>query len=160
MVAQLWARRLKNRPTRSTKRKTAVAESVPDEVQERIQPGRRRLHPHPLRPLPLHQSGHCFTLDRIGEKSAQALLDQIEKSKRAGLARVLFGLGIRFVGERTAQLLAAHFGSMDALQMAPAEELEQVNEVGPSVAQAIVEFFAEPHNRKLIARTQSRADSP
>ena len=91
-------------------------------------------------------------LDRMGEKSAQSLLDEIEQSKRAGLARLLFALGIRFVGERTAQLLAAHFGSMDALQIATAGELEQVNEVGPRVAQAIVEFFAEPHNIALIQR--------
>jgi DNA ligase (NAD+) len=91
-------------------------------------------------------------LDRMGEKSAQSLLDEIEQSKRAGLARLLFALGIRFVGERTAQLLAAHFGSMDALQIASTGELEQVNEVGPRVAQAIVEFFAEPHNIALIQR--------
>ena len=65
---------------------------------------------------------------------------------------MLFGLGIRFVGERTAQLLAAHFGSMDALIAASPEELEAVNEVGPRVAQAIVEFFAEPKNRELVER--------
>jgi DNA ligase (NAD+) len=91
-------------------------------------------------------------LDRMGEKSAQSLLDQIALSKPAGLARLLLGLGIRFVGDRTAQLLAAHFGSMEALRLAPAEELEQVNEVGPRVAQAIVEFFAEPRNIELIKR--------
>ena len=91
-------------------------------------------------------------LERVGEKSAQALLDEIERSKGAPLARVLFGLGIRFVGERTAQLLAAHFGSMDALITASSEQLEAVNEVGPRVAQAIVEFFAEPKNRELVER--------
>jgi DNA ligase (NAD+) len=93
-------------------------------------------------------------LDRMGEKSAQSLLDEIEQSKRAGLARLLFALGIRFVGERTAQILAAHFGSIEALRLAPAEELEQVNEVGPRVAQAIVEFFAEQRNRELIDKLQ------
>ena len=93
-------------------------------------------------------------LDRMGEKSAQSLLDQIALSKSAGLARLLLGLGIRFVGERTAQLLAAHFGSMEALRLAPPEELEQVNEVGPRVAQAIVEFFAEQRNRELIDKLQ------
>jgi DNA ligase (NAD+) len=95
-------------------------------------------------------------LERVGEKSAQALLDQIERSKQAGLARVLLGLGIRFVGERTAQLLAEHFGSMDALESAARadsiDELEKVNEVGPKVAQAIVEFFAEEKNRALVQR--------
>ena len=90
----------------------------------------------------------------MGEKSAQALLDEIEKSKKAGLARVLLGLGIRFVGERTAQLLAGHFGSIDAIVSATREELEQVNEVGPKVAQAIVEFFAEEKNRELVRQLQ------
>ena len=93
-----------------------------------------------------------LALERVAEKSAQALLDEIERSKKVPLARVLLGLGIRFVGERTAQLLAAHFGSMDALMTASAEELEAVNEVGPRVAQAISEFFAEPKNRALVER--------
>ena len=70
-----------------------------------------------------------------------ALLEEIEGSKRAGLARVLMGLGIRFVGERTAELLAEEFGSMDALMAATAEELERVEEVGPRISQAILEFF-------------------
>jgi DNA ligase (NAD+) len=91
-------------------------------------------------------------LERVGEKTADALLAQIERSKSATLARVLLGLGIRFVGERTAQLLANHFGAIDALMNAPGEELEAVNEVGPRVAQAIVEFFAETKNRELVAR--------
>ena len=89
-------------------------------------------------------------LERVGEKTADALLAQIERSKSAGLARVLLGLGIRFVGERTAQLLAAHFGSMEELRKATASELEAVNEVGPRVAQAIVEFFAVKKNQELI----------
>ena len=89
-------------------------------------------------------------LERVGDKSAQALLDEIERSKQAGLARVLLGLGIRFVGERTAGLLAAHFGSIDELIAASEEELTKVNEVGPKVATAIVEFFAVPRNVALI----------
>lgn len=89
-------------------------------------------------------------LDRVGEKSAQALLAQIERSKSASLARVLLGLGIRFVGERTAQLLASHFGSMDELMQATTDQLEAVNEVGPRVSQAIAEFFAEEKNIQLI----------
>jgi DNA ligase (NAD+) len=89
-------------------------------------------------------------LERVGEKTADALLAQIERSKSAGLARVLLGLGMRFVGERTAQLLAEHFGSMDALMSATAEELEAVNEVGPKVSQAIVEFFAVEKNVELV----------
>ena len=90
-------------------------------------------------------------LERIGEKTAEALLAEIERSKKAGLARVLMGLGIRFVGERTSQLLAAHFGKMNALQAATAQELEAVNEVGPKVAVAIVEFFGNEKNRALVA---------
>jgi DNA ligase (NAD+) len=96
------------------------------------------------------QQKDLLELERIGEKTANALLAEIERSKSAGLARVLLGLGIRFVGERTAQLLAEHFGSMDALMSASAEELEAVNEVGPKVAQAIVEFFAVDKNRELV----------
>ncbi|MGB7266210.1 MAG: NAD-dependent DNA ligase LigA [Terracidiphilus sp.] len=89
-------------------------------------------------------------LERFAEKSARTLLTEIENSKKAGLARVLMGLGVRFVGERTAVLLAQEFGSMDALMAAPAEELERVEEVGPRISQAILEFFAQPANRALV----------
>jgi len=74
-------------------------------------------------------------------KAAEALLGEIETSKQAGLARVLMGLGIRFVGERTAELLAAEFGSIEALKSAAAEELERVEEVGPRISQAIFGVF-------------------
>jgi len=89
-------------------------------------------------------------LERVGKKTADALLAQIERSKKAGLARVLMGLGIRFVGERTAQLLAEHFGDVSALMEASKEDLEAVNEVGPKVAEAILEFFGVKKNRKLV----------
>jgi DNA ligase (NAD+) len=89
-------------------------------------------------------------LERFAEKSATALVEQIERSKKAGLARVLMGLGIRFVGERTAELLAEEFGSIDALMDASAEELERVEEVGPRIAEAIREFFAQEKNRALV----------
>jgi DNA ligase (NAD+) len=89
-------------------------------------------------------------LDRFAEKSARALLAEIDRSRRAGLARVLMGLGIRFVGERTAELLAQEFGSIEALEAANAEELERVEEVGPRISQAILEFFAQPANRTLV----------
>ena len=91
-------------------------------------------------------------LERVGDKTAQALLDEIARSKQAGLARVLLGLGIRFVGERTAGLLAAHFGDIAALMAASQEDLTAVNEVGPKVAEAISEFFAEPRNVALVTR--------
>ncbi len=89
-------------------------------------------------------------LERMGEKSAENVLAEIEASKRLPLERVIYGLGIRFVGERTAQFLAEHFGSLDAVMKASAEELEEVNEVGPRIAESIVEFFADEHNRKLV----------
>jgi len=94
-------------------------------------------------------------LERMAEKSAQNLLDEIEASKKNSLARLIFALGIRFVGERTAQLLAAHFGSMDKLAEAGEEELTGVTEVGPKVAEGILEFFSEAANRKLIDRLRA-----
>ena len=94
-------------------------------------------------------------LERVGEKTADTLLAQIARSKDAGLARVLLGLGIRFVGERTAQLLAERFGSMDALMAASEETLEEVNEVGPKVAQAILEFFMVQKNVQLVKDLES-----
>jgi len=96
-----------------------------------------------------------LTLERIGKKTADSLLAEIERSKQASLARVLFGLGIRFVGERTAQLLAEEFGSMDALMAASTDELERVNEVGPRVAAAVREFFDEERNVELIERLRT-----
>jgi DNA ligase (NAD+) len=89
-------------------------------------------------------------LERFAEKSARTLLEEIERSKKAGLARVIMGLGIRFVGERTAELLAEEFGSIDALMAASAEELERVEEVGPRISGAIREFFTRPANLELV----------
>jgi DNA ligase (NAD+) len=94
-------------------------------------------------------------LERMGEKSGQNLLDEIAASKKNSLARLLNALGIRFVGERTAQLLAQHFGSMDKLEKASTEELTEVTEVGPKVAEGVAEFFSEPANRKLIDRLRA-----
>jgi DNA ligase (NAD+) len=89
-------------------------------------------------------------LERMGEKSAENVLREIDNSKKLPLERVIYGLGIRFVGERTAQFLAEHFGEMSAIEKAGEEELEQVEEVGPRIAKSIVEFFAEPKNRELV----------
>src|ERR1700676_2310229 len=93
-----------------------------------------------------------LSLERMGEKWAQNVLREIEASKKLSLERVIYGLGIRFVGERTAQFLAEHLGSMDALMNASEEELQQVNEVGPRIAESIAEFFQEPRNRELVER--------
>jgi DNA ligase (NAD+) len=91
-------------------------------------------------------------LERFAEKSARALLAEIENSKMAGLARVLMGLGIRYVGERTAELLAQEFGSIDAIMAANAQELERVEEVGPRISESILEFFSRPANRVLVEK--------
>ncbi|MGA7859750.1 MAG: NAD-dependent DNA ligase LigA [Terracidiphilus sp.] len=93
----------------------------------------------------------------LGPKAIQTLLGQIKNSKNAGLARVLMGLGIRFVGERTAELLAQEFGSIQALEDAAKdlpEKLERVEEVGPRISQAIIEFFGDKENRDLVRRLQ------
>lgn len=89
-------------------------------------------------------------LDRMGGKSAANLLTAIEKSKQTTLARFIFGLGIRTVGEATAKDLARHFGALDVLLAADQARLQQVPDVGPVVAAAIVGFFAEAHNRQVI----------
>jgi len=86
----------------------------------------------------------------FGPVEIKKLLKQIEGSKHAGLARVLMGLGIRFVGERTADAIAQEFGSMDAIMNASKEELERVEEIGARISHAITDFFARPANRELI----------
>ncbi len=93
-----------------------------------------------------------LSLDRFADKSAQNILDEIENSKKLPLERVIYGLGIRMVGERTAQFLAEHFGSMEALASAGVEELQNVNEVGPRIAESIVEFFSIGANQQLVKR--------
>ncbi|HSA95822.1 MAG TPA: NAD-dependent DNA ligase LigA, partial [Acidobacteriota bacterium] len=94
-------------------------------------------------------------LERLGAKSSQNLLDQIEASKGRGLARLLYALGIRHVGERLAQTLAARFGSLAALEAAGSDELVQAEDVGPKVAESILFFFAQPENRELIKRLRA-----
>jgi DNA ligase (NAD+) len=93
-----------------------------------------------------------LTLERVGEKTADALLEQIERSKKQPLQRVLLGLGIRHVGERTAQALAEEFGSMDVLIAATEEELTRVNDIGPKVAATVREFFSNERNLALVER--------
>jgi len=91
-------------------------------------------------------------LERMAEKSAQNLLEEIEASKKNPLSRLIFALGIQFVGERTGQLLAEYFSTLDEFAAAMAEELENVQEVGPKVAASITEFFSEAANRNLIKK--------
>jgi DNA ligase (NAD+) len=99
-------------------------------------------------------------LERMAEKSAQNLLDEVEQSKKSSLARLIYALGILFVGERTAQLLAEQFSSVEELAAASLEKLEEVNEVGPKVASSIVEFFSEPANRQLIRKLEKAGVRP
>ena len=99
-------------------------------------------------------------LDRMAEKSAQNLLAEIEASKKNSLSRLIYALGMRFVGERTGQLLAEHFSSLEELATADEEQLVAVNEVGPKVAAAIVEFFSEPANRQLIKKLHKAGVHP
>ncbi len=90
-------------------------------------------------------------LERMAQKSAQNVIDALNHSKQTTLARFIYGLGIRNVGEATAKDLSSHFGSLQALLDADVETLLQVNDVGPIVADSLLQFFSEPHNREVIA---------
>jgi DNA ligase (NAD+) len=95
-------------------------------------------------------------LERMGEKSAQNLIAALDRSKQTTLARFIFALGIRNVGETTAKDLARHFGGLDALIAADQTRLQEVPDVGPVVAESIAQFFAEPHNRDVIEQLRAR----
>jgi DNA ligase (NAD+) len=103
-------------------------------------------------PADLYRLGFAalVNMERMGEKSADNLLQSIAQSKKTTLARFIFGLGIRHVGESTAKDLAKHFGGIHALMEAPMDDLLMVNDVGPVVADSIVSFMSEPHNREVI----------
>ncbi|WP_312561693.1 NAD-dependent DNA ligase LigA [Anaerospora sp.] len=93
-----------------------------------------------------------LNLERMGPKSAQNLIEAIAASKQAGLARLLFGLGIRFVGAKAAATLARHFGDIELLAKASADELTALDEIGPRIAESVVESFARPEAERLIAK--------
>jgi len=99
-------------------------------------------------------------LDRMAEKSAQNIVDALEKSKSPTLARFLFSLGIRQVGETTAKDLARHFGTLDKLMNASVEQLLEVPDVGPIVAASIHTFFAQPHNREVVEQLLAAGVQP
>ncbi len=94
-------------------------------------------------------------LDRMAEKSATNLLQALDKSKQTTLPRFLFGLGIRHIGEATAKELARHFGSLDAIMDASVEQLLEVADVGPIVAQSVRTFFDQPHNREVVEQLRA-----
>jgi DNA ligase (NAD+) len=97
----------------------------------------------------------------MADKSAQNIVDSLQKSKQTTLPRFLFGLGIRHVGEATAKALAQHFGKLDAIMgitaqdAPPAERLAQVDDVGPIVAESIHTFFQQPHNREVVEQLRA-----
>ena len=95
------------------------------------------------------------SLDRMAEKSGQNILQALEKSKQTTLPRFLFGLGIRHVGEATAKALARHFGGLDAVMAATQEQLLEVPDIGPIVAQSIRTFFDQPHNREVVEQLRA-----
>ncbi len=94
-------------------------------------------------------------LDRMADKSAQNIVAALEVSKQTTLPRFLFGLGIRHVGEATAKELARHFGSLDRVMDASEEALLQVNDVGPTVANSLLTFFSQPHNREVVEQLRA-----
>jgi len=95
------------------------------------------------------------SLERMADKSAQNIVAALEKSKQTTLPRFLFGLGIRHVGESTAKEMARHFGSLDAIMGAPLEQLLEVSDVGPVVAQSLRTFFDQPHNREVVEQLRA-----
>jgi DNA ligase (NAD+) len=111
-----------------------------------------------IRTLPdLYRLGlsHLVALDRMGEKSAQNLLAGLEQSKSTTLPRFLFALGIRHVGEATARDLSRHFGTLDAVMEANVDQLLQVPDVGPVVAESVHTFFMQAHNREVVEQLRA-----
>lgn len=119
----------------------------------------KQLHEHEL----IHSVADLYSLERdkllelerMGEKSVDNMLAAIEKSKENSLERLLFGLGIRFVGEKAASILARHFGTMDRLREATEEELTAVHEIGTKMAESIVKYFAKPEVTEMIERLRA-----
>lgn len=131
----------------------ALAEVVDEDSGAEVsaEPTRRALV-HSIADIYQLRKEDLLTLERVGEKTAEGLLEQIGRSKSSPLNRVLLGLGIRHVGERTAQALAEEFGSIDVLIAATEEELTNVNDIGPKVAATVREFFSNERNLALVER--------
>jgi DNA ligase (NAD+) len=110
---------------------------------------------HEIPDLYLLEPAGLEQLERMGLKSSQNLLDEIEKSRLNDLSRLIYALGIRYVGERTAQILAGHFRSMEALARATQEELEEIDDVGPKVGESVAFFFREPRNLALLDKLRA-----
>lgn len=98
---------------------------------------------------------NVISLDGFAEKSANNLIAAISESKKSGLDRVLFGLGIRMIGSRAAQILAAHFGNIDSLMSASVDDLSSISEIGTKMAQSIVEYFKQDKSLYIIERLRA-----
>lgn len=130
---------------------TTADETAKTEEEQAEEPTRKALV-HSIADIYSLRKEDLLGLERIGEKTADSLLAQIERSKSAPLARVLLGLGIRHVGERTAQALSDAFGGLDDLIAATVEDLTAINDVGPKVAATVYDFFQNDRNLALIER--------
>jgi DNA ligase (NAD+) len=149
MVAQLLGHTLVEE---SAKDREAIADLDSSEDVESAEPPAPKALVHSIADIYALTKDQLLTLDRIGEKTAENLLAQIENSKSAPLNRVLLGLGIRHVGERTAQALAEHFGNIDDIIAADIPTLTAINDIGPKVAVTIHDFFLNERNRALVDR--------
>jgi DNA ligase (NAD+) len=130
-------------------RRAMGVEGLGDRIVEQLVDAGRVATPADLYTL---SAGELASLERMGEKSASNLVAALERSKETTLARFLFALGIRDVGEATALALANHFGGLDPLMSASLEEIQQVRDVGPVVAAHVRDFFDEPRNRDVIEK--------
>jgi DNA ligase (NAD+) len=148
LIAQLLGHTLAEQQEHASEDAASTVDEVVDATAE---PTRKALV-HSIADIYKLTKDELLTLERVGEKTADALLEQITRSKSAPLNRVLLGLGIRHVGERTAQALAEEFGSIDVLIAATEEELTKVNDIGPKVAATVREFFSNERNLALVER--------
>jgi DNA ligase (NAD+) len=145
MVAQLLGHTL------AEQSKTEQSESA-DAVEDQAETPTHEALVHSIADLYTLTKDQLLTLERIGEKTADNVIAEIERSKSAPLNRVLLGLGIRHVGERTAQSLAEHFGNIDDILSADIDTLTAINDIGPKVAVTIHDFFLNERNRALVQR--------
>jgi len=160
LIAQLLGHTLaEHEAAASAPQSEAAPVDLPSEEIEAAELPTRKALVHSIADIYDLKREDLLTLERIGEKSADNLLAEIERSKSAPLARVLLGLGIRHVGERTAQSLSDAFGDLDALIAASQETetpaLTQVNDIGPKVSEAIAEYFSNQKNLELIERLRT-----
>jgi DNA ligase (NAD+) len=151
LVAQLLGHTLAEQQAQPSHEEASQAEAI----EAPAEPPTRRALVHSIADIYSLRREDLLTLERIGEKSADSLLAQIERSKSAPLARVLLGLGIRHVGERTAQALSDAFGSLDDLMAATIDDLTRINDVGPKVAATVHDFFQNQRNLALIERLRA-----